>query len=318
MKIIVLDGDTLNHGDIDWDVLGKYGELTVYDRTDDELISERIQECDIVFTNKTPIQKEHMIGAKNLKFIGVLATGYNIVDVAAARELGIDVSNIPAYGTDAVAQHVFALILSICNSVSEHSRAVFDGQWTRCIDFCFWNQPLIELKEKTLGLIGFGNIGKQTARIANAFNMNVLVYTRTPNYTLETENLKFVSLDDLYKLADIISMHLPLFESTSGMINSETIAKMKDNVIFINTSRGGLVVEEDLKEALISGKIKAAAIDVISVEPMDEDNILLKAPNLLITPHIAWAPLEARKRLLGIASDNLQSFIDGKTINLVN
>lgn len=318
MKIVVLDGDTLNHGDIDWNVLGKYGELKVYDRTDDDLIAERMKGYDIVFTNKTPIQKEHMLASDELKFIGVLATGYNIVDVAAARELAIDVTNIPAYGTDAVAQHVFALLLSICNHVSDHSKAVYDGQWTRTIDFCFWNHPLIELKEKTLGLIGFGNIGKQTAKIAAAFNMNVIVYTRTPDYSLENDNLKFVSLDDLYKSADIISMHVPLFESTNGMINKDSIAKMKDDVIFINTSRGGLVVEEDLKEALVNGKIKAGAIDVISVEPMPEGNVLLEAPNLLITPHIAWAPLEARERLLGIAADNLQSYINGKTINVVN
>lgn len=318
MKIVVLDGDTLNHGDIDWNVLGKYGELKVYDRTDDELIAERMKGYDIVFTNKTPIQKEHMLASDKLKFIGVLATGYNIVDVASARELNIDVTNIPAYGTDAVAQHVFALLLSICNHVADHSRAVYEGQWTRTIDFCFWNHPLIELKEKTLGLIGFGNIGKQTAKIASAFNMNVIVYTRTPDYSLETDGLKFVTLEHLYKESDIISMHVPLFDSTAGMINKESIAKMKNNVIFINTSRGGLVVEKDLRDALISGKIKAGAIDVISVEPMEKDNVLLDAPNLLITPHIAWAPLEARERLLGIASDNLKSYIDGKTINVVN
>ncbi len=318
MKIVVLDGDTLNPGDIDWDILGKYGDLTVYDRTERELIDERMKGFDVVFTNKTPIEREHLLKAKDLKFIGVLATGYNVVDVEAARELGIDVTNIPAYGTDAVAQHVFALLLSMCNHVDDHSKSVFEGKWTRSIDFCFWNNPLVELRDKTIGLIGFGNIGRQTARIATAFNMNVLVYTRTPKYEEENESLKFVSLDELYSKSDIISIHLPLFDSTKGMINKDSIAKMKDGVIFINTSRGGLVVEKDLRDALIRGKIKQAGLDVISIEPMEKDSILLDTPNLIITPHIAWAPLEARKRLLSIAADNLKSFIDGSTVNVVN
>ena len=318
MKIVVLDGDTLNPGDIDWDILGKYGDLTVYDRTERELIDERMKGFDVVFTNKTPIEREHLLKAKDLKFIGVLATGYNVVDVEAARELGIDVTNIPAYGTDAVAQHVFALLLSMCNHVDDHSKSVFEGKWTRSIDFCFWNNPLVELRDKTIGLIGFGNIGRQTARIATAFNMNVLVYTRTPKYEEENESLKFVSLDELYSKSDIISIHLPLFDSTKGMINKDSIAKMKDGVIFINTSRGGLVVEKDLRDALIRGKIKQAGLDVISIEPMEKDSILLDTPNLIITPHIAWAPLEARKRLLSIAADNLNSFIDGSTVNVVN
>ncbi|NLO83550.1 MAG: D-2-hydroxyacid dehydrogenase [Clostridiales bacterium] len=318
MKIVVLDGYTLNPGDLSWGELERLGELTVYDRTPEDKVLERIGDAEIVYTNKTPLTRETFYKAPNIKWVGVLATGYNVVDVDAAREKGIPVTNVPDYSTDAVAQMVFALLLEICHHVWEHSEAVKKGEWTRSKDFCFWKYPLIELAGKTMGIIGYGRIGRATARIAQAMGMKVLAYTRTVDKALESDTMRFVSLDELLRESDVISLHCPLFESTKGMINKETIGKMKDGVIIINTSRGPLVVEEDLAEALNSGKVYAAAVDVVSTEPISEDNPLLKARNIIITPHIAWAPKEARQRLMDIAVENLKAFLRGEPVNVVN
>ncbi|MBB6217289.1 glycerate dehydrogenase [Anaerosolibacter carboniphilus] len=318
MKIVVLDGYTLNPGDISWKELEKLGELTVYDRTPEEKILERIQDAEIVFVNKVPLTKETLRKVPSVKFIGVLATGYNIVDTDAARELGILVSNIPTYGTMAVAQFVFALLLEICHHVGVHSEEVRKGAWTNNPDWCFWNYPLIELADKTMGIIGFGRIGQATGKIAQALGMKVLAYDEHPNKALESDTLKYVTLDELLAESDVISLHCPLFENTRGMINKHTIAKMKDGVMIINTSRGPLIVEEDLAEALNSGKVYAAAADVVSTEPIKMNNPLLGAKNCIITPHIAWAPKESRIRLMEIAVNNLKAFLEGAPVNIVN
>ena len=318
MKIVVLDGYTLNPGDISWQELEQLGEVTVYDRTPQEQILERIQGAEVVFVNKAPLTKEILGQATGLKFIGVLATGYNVVDTAAAKELGIIVTNIPTYGTAAVAQFVFALLLEICHHVGVHGQEVKKGVWTNNMDWCFWNHPLIELAGKTMGIIGFGRIGQQTAQIAQALGMKILAYDEYPNTSLETDTLKYVTLDELLGASDVISLHCPLFESTKGIINKHTIAKMKESVIIINTSRGPLVVEEDLRDALNSGKVYAAAVDVVSTEPIKMDNPLIDAKNCIITPHIAWAPKESRQRLMEIAVHNLKAFIEGKPVNVVN
>lgn len=317
MKIVVLDGYVLNPGDISWDGLKRLGDLTVYDRTPKDKVIERIGEAEIIFTNKVPITKEVM-DKTNIKYVGVLATGYNLVDIDAAKEKEITVTNIPTYGTNAVAQMVFAHILQICHHLSEHDAAVKKGDWTNNIDWCFWNYPLIELAGKTMGLIGYGKIGQATGKIAQAFGMKVLAYNPNKNRNLESETMKYVELDELLEKSDIISLHCPLFESTKGIINKDTIAKMKDGVIIINTSRGPLIVEEDLVEALNSGKVYAAGLDVVSTEPIEEDNLLLKAKNVLITPHIAWAPKEARERLMNIAVNNLDAYLNGTPENVVN
>ena len=318
MKIVVLDGYTLNPGDLSWQDLEKQGSLTVYDRTPEDKISQRIKDAQIIFTNKTPLTKETLKEATSLKYIGVLATGYNVVDVDAAKEEGVIVTNIPTYGTNAVAQMATALLLEICHHVWAHSEDVRSGGWTNNIDWCFWNYPLIELADKTLGLIGFGRIGQKFAKIAEALGMNILAFDEYPNKDLESNTMRYVDLDQLLAQSDVISLHCPLFESTKGIINRDNIAKMKDGVIIINTSRGPLIVEEDLAEALNGGKVAGAALDVLSVEPPSMDNPLMTAKNCIITPHIAWAPKESRKRLMDIAIDNLASFLEGKPQNVVN
>jgi len=315
MKIVILDGYTLNPGDLNWSAMDALGTVTLYDRTDDADIIKRIGDAEIVITNKTPLTKE-TLEVCHIKYIGVLATGYNVVDVEAATENNIVVTNVPTYGTETVAQYVFALLLEICHHVGDHNQAVHQGKWSKSPDFCFWNQPLIELKGKTFGIIGAGRIGIETAKIAEAFGMTILAYTRTPDISLESNTFKFVDLDTLYKKSDIISLHCPLTESTKGMINTSSIYKMKDGVILINTSRGPLIVESDLKQALLSRKIYAAGIDVLSSEP-PIDNVLLSVENCIITPHIAWATQAARERLMQTAVDNLKAFLDGSPINQV-
>lgn len=315
MKIVILDGYTLNPGDLNWSGLRNLGTVTLYDRTDEKDIISRIGDAEIVITNKTPISKETMDDCQ-IKYIGVLATGYNVVDVEAAREKNIVVTNVPTYGTETVAQYVFALLLEICHHVGAHNRAVHDGEWTRSSDFCFWNHPLIELKNKTFGIIGAGKIGLETAKIAQAFGMTILANTRTPDKSLESDTFRYVDLTTLYKESDIISLHCPLTASTEGMINSSTINQMKDGVILLNTSRGPLIVEKDLKEALLTKKVYAAGIDVLSTEPPKE-NVLLGVENCIITPHIAWATLAARIRLMETAVHNLEAFIEGDPINQV-
>jgi glycerate dehydrogenase len=320
MKIVVLDGYTLNPGDLSWEGIKKYGDLTVHDRTHfyPENVIKTIGDADIVYTNKTPLPKEVLEKVPSVKFIGVLATGYNVVDVIAAKKLGIPVTNIPIYGTQAVAQFTIALLLELCHHIGNHSEAVKQGDWTRSPDFCFWNSPLIELDGKTMGIIGFGRIGQATANIAQAFGLNILVHNRSKNPELETDTCKYVELDELLRQSDIISLHCPLFENTAGIINKDNIAKMKEGVMIINTSRGGLIIEEDLKDALNNGKVAAAAVDVVSAEPIKSDNPLLSAKNCIITPHIAWAPKESRSRLMNTTIENLKAYLDGKPINVVN
>jgi glycerate dehydrogenase len=317
MKIVVLDGYTLNPGDLSWDDLNRAGDLTVYDRTPVDKVVERAGKAEIIFTNKTPLFRETLKNLSYTKYIGVLATGYNVVDMAAAKEFGITVTNIPTYGTAAVAQMVFALLLEICNHVGHHSAAVRNGAWSRCPDFCFWDYPLIELAGKTMGLIGFGKIGQAVGKIALVFGMKVLAYDQNQVKSFENDSLKYVELDEVFNQSDIISLHCPLFDSTKGLINKKNIAKMKDGALIINTSRGPLIVEQDLAMALNSGKIAGAAVDVLSVEPPGMDNPLFKAKNCIITPHIAWAPQESRQRLMDIAVNNLQSFIAGSPVNVV-
>jgi glycerate dehydrogenase len=318
MKIVVLDGYTLNPGDLSWSRLEEMGDVTVYDRTPAEKIIERIGNAEVIFTNKTPLSRETFTKTPNLRFIGVLATGYNVVDTASAKESGIIVTNIPTYGTAAVAQFTFALLLELCHHVGEHSRAVHQGAWTNSPDFCFWNYPLVELAGKTIGFIGMGRIGQAAAKIALAMGMNVLAHANHKISSLENESFHYASLDELLMQSDVISLHCPLLDSTKGIINKENIRKMKDRVLIVNTSRGPLIVEEDLAEALESGKVAGAAVDVVSSEPIRQDNPLLQAKNCIITPHIAWAPIESRMRLMNIAADNLHAFLDGKPINVVN
>lgn len=315
-RIVVLDGYTLNPGDLSWEGLEKLGELTVYDRTPVEEIVPRIGDAEYVFVNKVPITRETLEACPNLKFIGVLATGYNIVDVQAARERGVVVTNVPTYGTAAVAQFVFALLLEICHHVGHHSAEVFQGRWTTNPDWCFWDYPLIELAGKTMGIIGFGRIGRAVARLAQAFGMQVVAHN--PNLSGVVDGVTMVELDELLGVSDVISLHVPLTPQTQGLINKESIAKMKDGVILINTARGPLIVEEDLKEALDAGKVYAAGLDVVSVEPIQPDNVLLSCKNVFITPHIAWAPKESRQRLMDIAVENLRRFMAGNPINVVN
>lgn len=323
MKIVVLDGYTLNPGDISWKSMEQFGELKVYDRTSydlgsEDLIVERVGDAEVVFTNKTPISKNAIEKMPNLKFIGVLATGFNIVDTDAAAAAGIVVTNIPTYGTDAVSQMAIALLLEICHHAGEHSSSVKRGEWANNSDWCYWNYPLIELAGKTMGIIGYGRIGQGTGRIAQALGMKVIAYDEYRNLSLENESMKYVDLDELMAKSDVITLHCPLFESTKGMINKDTISKMKDNVIIINNSRGPLVVEEDLAEALNSGKVGAAAVDVVSTEPIKVNNPLLEAKNCIITPHISWAPKESRARLMNIAIENLKQFLEGNPVNIVN
>ncbi|HSL85901.1 MAG TPA: D-2-hydroxyacid dehydrogenase [Bacteroidales bacterium] len=318
MKIVILDGYTENPGDLSWAEIEKFGELTVYDRTKAEDVVSRIGDADVVYTNKTPITRTTLEACPNVKFIGVLATGYNVVDVEAAKERGIPVSNIPTYGTDAVSQFAIALLLEMCHHVGEHSEAVKNGEWTNNEDWTFWKHPLIELAGKTMGIIGYGRIGQGTGRIAQALGMKVLAFDAHTRPELVTDTCRYVELDELLRDSDFISLHCPLFKETEGIINKDNIAKMKDGVKIINTSRGPLIVEEDLKDALNSGKVSFAAVDVVSTEPIKADNPLLKAKNIYITPHIAWAPKESRQRLMDIAVDNLRAYSEGTPINVVN
>lgn len=317
MDIVVLDGYTLNPGDLSWQQLEELGHLKVYDRTptDTDSIVKAIGDAEIVFTNKTPLPKDVLRRVGHVRYIGVLATGFNVVDIRTAKEMGMVVTNVPTYGTQTVAQMTLALLLEMCHHVGEHNRAVHAGGWIKSKDFCFWNYPLVELEGKTLGLVGFGQIGRATAKLARAFGMRVI--TTGSRSLPEPEEYPYVSLDELWMKSDVISMHCPLTEETEGMINKNTIAKMKDGVMFINTSRGGLVVEEDLREALLDQKISFAAVDVVSQEPMQEGNPLLGVENCIITPHIAWASKAARSRLLETALDNLRAFLQGKPTNVV-
>ncbi len=319
MKLVVLDGYTENPGDLSWDALRRFGELTVYDRTPDDQreVAERIASADIVIANKTPVRAEAINSAAALKYITILATGYDVVDVAAARERGIPVSNVPSYGTAAVAQFAIAMLLEICNHVAHHSETVHAGRWESCPDWCYWDYPLIELDGKTMGIIGFGRIGQQTGRIARALGMHILATGSRPTDS-GREIADYVELDELLARSDVIALHCPLFPSTRGIISRENIAKMKDGVILLNNSRGPLVDEQALADALNSGKVYAAGLDVVSTEPIRGDNPLLKAKNCFITPHISWAPKEARERIMDTTVKNIEAFLDGKPVNVVN
>lgn len=319
MKIVILDGYTENPGDLSWEGFEALGDLTVYDRTTDHSqIADRIGDAEIILTNKTPVSREVMAACPKLKYIGLLATGYNVVDVKAAKEAGITVTNIPTYGTDAVSQYAIALLLELCHHIGEHSDCVKRGDWTKSKDWCFWNHPLIELAGKTMGIIGFGRIGQGTARIAQALGMKVLAYDTYQNPELVSDTCTYASLDQVFASSDVIALHCPLFPETEGIINKDTISRMKDGVMIINNSRGPLIVEADLRDALNSKKVAGAAVDVVSTEPISMDNPLLDADNCIITPHIAWAPKESRQRLMEIAVKNLEAFLNGAAQNVVN
>ena len=314
MKFVVLDGYCLNPGDLDWSGFEPIGSITVYDRTPATLTVERSKDADVLLTNKTVLNAENMSQMPNLKYVGVLATGYNVVDLEYAANRGITVTNIPAYSTASVAQMVFAHILNIANSVEHHSQLVRGGAWSGSIDFCFWYRPQIELAGKTIGLVGLGNTGMATARIALAFGMKVIAVTSKKS----PEGIKSVSYSDLWQQSDIVSLHCPLSADTRNLVNANTIAQMKPSAILINTGRGPLIDEQALADALNSGRIAAAAVDVLSTEPPAADNPLLTARNCFITPHIAWATREARQRLMDIAVGNLKAFAEGKPVNVVN
>lgn len=316
MKIVVLDGYAANPGDLSWDGMKALGECVIYERTASEQVLERAAGAEVVLTNKVVITAEHIAALPDLKYIGVLATGYNIVDVEAARNRGIVVTNIPAYSTDSVAQMVFAHILNICLQVQHYTEEVRDGRWTSSPDFCFWDTPLMELSGKKLGIVGLGHTGSATARIAIGFGMQVCAYTSKSHFQLIPE-IKKMELDELFRECDIVSLHCPLNEQTRGMVNAARLKTMKPTAILINTGRGPLVNEQDLADALNNGTIYAAGVDVLSQEPPRADNPLLHARNCFITPHIAWASGEARQRLMQIAVDNLNGYITGKVVNNV-
>jgi glycerate dehydrogenase len=317
MKIVVLDGYTLNPGDLNWDGFKESGEIILYDRTPENEIIERAGKAEIVLTNKTPLSSKTLKLLPYLKYIGILATGYNIVDIESANNQGIVVTNIPAYGTASVPQMTFALLLELCHHVQRHSDAVIAGRWSSSPDWCFWDHPLVELKDKTIGIIGFGNIGQRTADIATAFGMKILAHDRNESDQPHRNNLRWAKLPEIFRDSDVITLHCPLTPETKGIINKSNLALMKSTAFLINTSRGPLIAEEDLAEALNSGIIAGAALDVLSVEPPLPDNPLFQAKNCIITPHISWATREARKRLMEIAIANLRGFLDGNIVNRV-
>ena len=318
MKIVVLDGYTLNPGDLDWKALEQLGTLTVHERTAADEVVARAADAEIVFTNKTPVNAASIAQLPALKYIGVLATGYNIVDVGAAKAKGIIVSNVPGYGTASVVQLTFALLLELCLHVQRHSDSAREGKWSRSADFCYWDYPLIELAGKTMGIIGFGHIGQQVAAVATAFGMNIIGNSRTQTNQSDRANFRWADIPTLLRTADVVTIHCPLFPETQGLINKETLALMKPTAFLINTSRGPIVVDKDLADALNTGVIAGAGIDVLPIEPPPPGNPLFTAKNCLITPHIAWATLEARQRLMQTTISNLRAFIDGHPVNVVN
>ncbi len=319
-KIVVLDGYTENPGDLSWTQLEEFGEVTVYDRTayaESDLIAERIGDADIAVINKTPVSAATIDKCPNLRAVFVLATGYNVVDVKYARSKGIDVVNVPTYGTHIVSQYAVSLLMEICSHIGHHDMEVKSGRWQNNVDWCFWDYPMMELAGKTAGIIGLGRIGKETARILGALHLEVLAYDSFKSDE-GAALANYVELDELLSRSDIIFLHCPLFPETEGIINRDNIAKMKDGVILINNSRGPLVNEQDLADALDSGKVYAAAVDVVSTEPIKADNPLLKAKNCIITPHISWAAKEARQRIMDITAENIRAWSEGKSVNVVN
>src|SRR5690606_17561321 len=309
-KIVVLDGYCLNPGDLSWADLEKYGQLTVYDRTQEHEIVERAIDADVILTNKVPIRAEVLDRLPNLSYIGVLATGYNIIDTEHAKQRGVVVTNVPGYSTYSVVQLTFALLLELCHRVQRHSDSVREGKWANSSDFCYWDYPLVELLDKTIGIIGFGDIGQKVADAASTFGMNVIAHSRTLTDQLHRANFTWASSDELLTESAVVSIHCPLTPQTKGLINAETLAKMKRSAFLVNTSRGPVVVEEDLAAALNQGTIAGAGIDVLTTEPPASDNPLFMANNCLITPHIAWATKEARKRLMSNVVNNLVAYLD--------
>lgn len=318
MKIVVLDSFALNPGDLSWDWLEKLGECEIHHRTPKEKILERCKGAEIVLTNKTPLTAETLEKLPDLKYIALLSTGYNIVDCEYAKSRGIPVSNIPAYSTNAVAQLTFSLILEITNAVGLHSESVKSGDWSTCPDFCYWKTPLTELCGKTLGIVGFGQIGQAVADIAEAFKMNVIAVSGHETDQSHRKNFKWVDMETLATQSDIISFHCPLTEKTTGLVNNDFIGKCKDGAIIINTSRGPVVNDKDLADALNNGKLGGAGLDVLTVEPPKSDNPLLSAKNCFITPHIAWAGFETRERLMNILKENFTAYLNGNPQNVVN
>ena len=320
MKIVVLDGYTENPGDLSWSGLEALGEVTVYDRTsyvDAPIIAERIGDAEIVVLNKTPITKATIDACPNMKMIAVLATGYNVVDYEYAKEKGIPVCNVPTYGTASVGQYAIALLLEVCHHIGHHSKTVFEGKWQNHIDWCYWDYPLIELDGKTAGIIGFGRIGQTTGRIAKALGMNVIAYDLYPNESGKAI-AEYVDLETVLAKSDVLFLHCNLTPENTGLINKENIAKMKDGAILINNGRGQLIDEQDVADALNSGKLYAAGLDVVYTEPIKADNPLLGAKNCIITPHMSWGAKEARQRIMNITVDNVKAYLDGAPVNVVN
>ena len=317
MKIVILEGHAVNPGDLSWDCLDRFGQVTVYPRTAPEEAAQRIGDAQIVLINKVPVTAELLDACPSIKLICVLATGYNVVDCDACRDRGIPVCNVPAYSTDAVAQFTFSLLLELCNAVGHHDRAVHRGDWAACPDFCFWHTPQMELAGKTMGIIGFGRIGRAVGRIARAFGMKVLAYNRSRCPEGEAIG-QYVDLDTLLANSHVISLHCPLTADNAGMIGADTIAKMQPGAMVLNTARGGLIDEAALANALRSGKLRGFAADVVSKEPIDPENPLLSAPNCILTPHMAWAPVEARQRIMDITVSSIEGFLAGDPVNVVN
>lgn len=317
MKLVILDGHAVNPGDLSWKCLEQFGEVTVYDRTDSADTVSHIGDAEIILVNKTLLTEEIFEACPSIRAVFVLATGYNVVDCQAAAKRNIPVCNVPGYGTAAVAQFTFALLLELCHQVGQHNGAVHAGKWTNCGHFCYWETPQMELAGKTMGIIGFGRIGQAVGKIAKAFGMNVIAYSRT-EYPEGQQIAEYVSLDTLLRRADVISLHCPLFPETAGIINADTLSITKDGVIILNTARGQLIQEADLAQALSSGKVRGAAVDVVSAEPIQQNNPLLSAPNCIITSHMAWAPIESRQRIIDMTVDAIAGFLSGKPIHVVN
>ena len=317
MNIVVLDGYTLNPGDLSWSELEKLGKTTIYDRTPTDQVVQRAAPADIVLTNKTLVQREHIEALPNLRYVGVLATGYNIVDIATARARHVPVTNVPAYGTRSVAQMTFALLLELTQHAGHHSKTVRDGRWNQSPDFCYWDYPLIELDQLTMGIVGLGQIGRAVAHLAAAFGMRVLAHTRSPSSALP-DSVQRVELEQLFRRSDVLTLHCPLTPETKHLVNRQRLGWMKPSAFLLNTSRGGLVDEQALADALNDGKLAGAGLDVLSVEPPPAHNPLLQARNCIVTPHIAWASRAARARLLSTAIANVQAFLSGQLKNVVN
>ena len=320
MRIVVLDGYCLNPGDISWAPFEKLGELTVYERTsltDEEEIAGRIAGAEVVLTNKTPLTRAVLERCPHLRYVGVLATGYNVVDIESARQRGIPVCNVPSYGTRAVAQFAIALLLELCHHVGGHDQAVHEGAWSRCPDYCFWNWPLVELAGKTMGIVGYGRIGRAVGAVAAALGMEVIATGPRP-WAAGTAEAEWVTLEELLCRADVVSLHCPLTAEDRGLIARAAIGKVKQGAFLINNSRGQLIVEQDVADALNSGRLGGAGLDVAETEPLSPDSPLLTAKNCIITPHISWAPRESRQRLMAIAAENLEGFLAGRPVNVVN